>query len=142
MSKMCCEVCGGASIKKMSDGLFECQSCGVQYSTDAQEIRSYGSGFTKNHERNQVGKSRSTADRYTPPSATDEDAEGPVIVLETMGHNKIETIRILQDELGWSLKQAKQCVDTVPQTIRLTDRAKAARLAAALSHAGVYVKFM
>lgn len=34
MSKMCCEVCGGTSIKKMSDGLFECQSCGVQYSTE------------------------------------------------------------------------------------------------------------
>ena len=33
MKKMQCEVCGSTEIKKVSDGIFECQSCGVQYNT-------------------------------------------------------------------------------------------------------------
>lgn len=34
MKKMQCEICGSNEIKKISDGVFECQSCGVQYSLD------------------------------------------------------------------------------------------------------------
>ena len=34
MKKMQCEVCGGNEIKKISATIFECQSCGVQYSTE------------------------------------------------------------------------------------------------------------
>lgn len=34
MKKMQCEVCGSSEIKKVSDGIFECQSCGVQYSKE------------------------------------------------------------------------------------------------------------
>lgn len=33
MKKMQCEVCGSSEIKKISEDLFECQSCGIQYST-------------------------------------------------------------------------------------------------------------
>ncbi len=32
MKKMQCEVCGSTEIKKISDDIFECQSCGIQYS--------------------------------------------------------------------------------------------------------------
>lgn len=32
MKKIQCEVCGSTEIKKVDDDLFECQSCGVQYS--------------------------------------------------------------------------------------------------------------
>lgn len=32
MKKMQCEVCGSNEIRKVSDDIFECQSCGVQYS--------------------------------------------------------------------------------------------------------------
>ena len=31
MKKIQCEVCGSTEIKKISDDLFECQSCGIQY---------------------------------------------------------------------------------------------------------------
>lgn len=31
MKKIQCEVCGGVSLKRNEDGLFECQNCGVQY---------------------------------------------------------------------------------------------------------------
>ena len=31
MKKMQCEVCGGTTIKKIGESMFECQSCGVQY---------------------------------------------------------------------------------------------------------------
>ena len=34
MKKMQCEVCGSTDIKKIDDSIFECQSCGVQYSKD------------------------------------------------------------------------------------------------------------
>ena len=34
MKKMKCEVCGSTEIKKIDDSIFECQSCGVQYSKD------------------------------------------------------------------------------------------------------------
>ncbi len=34
MKKMQCEVCGGTEIKKVGDGIFECQSCGIQYSSE------------------------------------------------------------------------------------------------------------
>lgn len=34
MKKMQCEACGSTKIKKISDDLFECQYCGVQYSND------------------------------------------------------------------------------------------------------------
>lgn len=34
MKKMQCEVCGSNEIKKVADDIFECQSCGVQYSKD------------------------------------------------------------------------------------------------------------
>ncbi len=33
MKKLQCETCGGTEIKKIEDDLFECQNCGVQYST-------------------------------------------------------------------------------------------------------------
>ena len=33
MKKMQCEVCGSNEIRKIADDIFECQSCGVQYST-------------------------------------------------------------------------------------------------------------
>lgn len=32
MKKIQCEVCGSTEIKKVDDDLFECQSCGIQYS--------------------------------------------------------------------------------------------------------------
>lgn len=39
MKKMQCEVCGSSEIKKVSDDVFECQSCGVQYSkNDIQKL--------------------------------------------------------------------------------------------------------
>lgn len=34
MKKMQCEVCGSTDIKKIDDSIFECQSCGVQYSQE------------------------------------------------------------------------------------------------------------
>lgn len=34
MKKMQCEVCGSTEIKKVDDAIFECQSCGVQYSKE------------------------------------------------------------------------------------------------------------
>lgn len=34
MKKMQCEVCGSNEIKKVADDIFECQSCGVQYSKE------------------------------------------------------------------------------------------------------------
>lgn len=34
MKKMQCEVCGSTSIKKVGDTVFECQSCGTQYSKE------------------------------------------------------------------------------------------------------------
>ena len=34
MKKIQCEVCGSTDIKKIKDSIFECQSCGVQYSVD------------------------------------------------------------------------------------------------------------
>ena len=34
MKKMQCEVCGSNEIRKAGDDIFECQSCGVQYSKD------------------------------------------------------------------------------------------------------------
>ncbi len=37
MKKMQCDVCGSTSIKKNSDGVFECQNCGVQY--DPEEAK-------------------------------------------------------------------------------------------------------
>lgn len=33
MKKLQCEACGGIEIKKIGDDLFECQNCGVQYSS-------------------------------------------------------------------------------------------------------------
>lgn len=33
MKKLQCEACGGIEIKKICDDLFECQNCGVQYSS-------------------------------------------------------------------------------------------------------------
>lgn len=37
MKKMQCDVCGSTDIKRVGDTIFECQSCGVQYSKD--EVR-------------------------------------------------------------------------------------------------------
>ena len=34
MKKMQCETCGSTDIKKINDDVFECQSCGVQYSSE------------------------------------------------------------------------------------------------------------
>ena len=34
MKKMQCEVCGSTDVKKIDDSIFECQSCGVQYSKE------------------------------------------------------------------------------------------------------------
>lgn len=39
MKKIQCEVCGCNEIKKISDDVFECQSCGIQYSaSDVQKL--------------------------------------------------------------------------------------------------------
>ena len=34
MKKIQCEVCGSTQVKKIGDDLFECQSCGVQYTQE------------------------------------------------------------------------------------------------------------
>ena len=34
MKKIQCEVCGSTDIKRIDDSIFECQSCGVQYSKE------------------------------------------------------------------------------------------------------------
>lgn len=81
MKKMQCEVCGSNEIKKVADGIFECQSCGVQYSTNdvkrllveidhTKEVQNYikrGTQFEKN------GESEKAKEYYN--RALDIDAE-------------------------------------------------------------------
>lgn len=48
MKKLKCEACGGTEIKKVGDDLFECQNCGLQYSTsEVKKIFAEVSGTVK-----------------------------------------------------------------------------------------------
>lgn len=63
MKKMQCEVCGGTTIKKIGESMFECQSCGIQYSNDEVknllvEVTESRDNSTKSHENDRVEENK------------------------------------------------------------------------------------
>ncbi len=65
MKKMQCEVCGSTEIKKISNDVFECQSCGIQYSIEeAKRLLVEISGTVKIDHSDEIKNNIERGDQY------------------------------------------------------------------------------
>lgn len=65
MKKLKCETCGGTEIKKIDNDLFECQSCGVQYSSaEAKKLLVEISGVVPIDKTNEIDNLLQRANEY------------------------------------------------------------------------------
>ena len=90
MKKMQCEVCGSTEIKKISDGTFECQSCGVQYSTaEVRQLLVEISGKVKIDHSEEVENSIKRAEQYAQAGNTAKAAEYYNAALDMDASNEV-----------------------------------------------------
>lgn len=76
MKKMQCEVCGSNEIKKVADGVFECQSCGVQYSKeDVQKLLVEITGSVKIDHSDEVKNAITRAEQFNDEGNIDKAEE-------------------------------------------------------------------
>ncbi|MBQ9227470.1 MAG: tetratricopeptide repeat protein [Eubacterium sp.] len=76
MKKIQCEVCGSTEIKKVGDDLFECQSCGVQYSkNDVSKLLVEIKGEVKIDHTEDVENLTKRAERFYEDGDTDRAIE-------------------------------------------------------------------
>ena len=76
MKKIQCEVCGSTEIKKVGDDLFECQSCGVQYSkNDVSKLLVKITGEVKIDHTDDIENLTTRAERFYEDGDTDRALE-------------------------------------------------------------------
>lgn len=105
MKKMQCEVCGSTEIKKVSDGIFECQSCGVQYNTtEVKKLLVEVTGKVKIDHSEEVENNIKRAEQYAEAGNDTKAAEYYNAALDMDADNKIAQKRVKeiadQQELG------------------------------------------
>lgn len=105
MKKMQCEVCGSTEIKKVSDGIFECQSCGVQYNnTEVKKLLVEVTGKVKIDHSEEVENNIKRAEQYAEVGNDTKAAEYYNAALDMDADNKIAQKRVKeiadQQELG------------------------------------------
>lgn len=89
MKKIQCEVCGSTEIKKVGDDLFECQSCGVQYSkNDVSNLLVEITGEVKIDHTEDVENLTKRAERFYEDGDTDRAIEYYERVLDADPDNK------------------------------------------------------
>ena len=90
MKKMQCEVCGSTEIKKISDGTFECQSCGVQYSTaEVRQLLVEISGKVKIDHSEEVENNIKRAEQFAQAGNTTKAAEYYNAALDMDASNEV-----------------------------------------------------
>lgn len=99
MKKMQCEVCGSSEIKKISDGIFECQSCGVQYSTsEVKKLLVEITGKVKIDHSEEVENNIKRAEQYAQAGNTAKAAEYYNAALDMDANNEIAQQRMKEIE--------------------------------------------
>lgn len=99
MKKMQCEVCGSSEIKKVSDSVFECQSCGIQYSTaEVKKLLVEVTGKVKIDHSEEVENSIKRAEQYAQAGNTAKAAEYYNAALDMDASNEVAQQRIKEIE--------------------------------------------
>lgn len=95
MKKIQCEVCGSTEIKKVGDDLFECQSCGVQYSkNDVSKLLVEITGEVKIDHTDDIENLTTRAERFYEDGDTDRALEYYERVLDADPDNENAQIRL------------------------------------------------
>ena len=95
MKKMQCEVCGSTEIKKVSDGIFECQSCGVQYNTaEVKKLLVEVTGKVKIDHSEEVENNIKRAAQYEEAGNDAKAAEYYNAALDMDADNKVAQKRV------------------------------------------------
>lgn len=95
MKKMQCEVCGGTEIKKVSDGIFECQSCGVQYdTTEVKKLLVEVTGKVKIDHSEEVENNIKRAEQYEQAGNDIKASEYYNAALDIDADNKVAQQRV------------------------------------------------
>lgn len=100
MKKMQCEVCGSNEIKKISDDLFECQSCGVQYTkNEIQKMMVEISGEVKIDHTADIENALQRADSFMEEGNTDKALEycNKVLDLEPENEQALQGVQAVRD---------------------------------------------
>lgn len=89
MKKMQCEVCGSTSIKKVGDTVFECQSCGTQYSKEeVQKLLVEITGTVKIDHSDEVDNALKRAEQFVNDGDTTKAEEYYNKALDLDAENK------------------------------------------------------
>lgn len=89
MKKMQCETCGSTDIKKINDDVFECQSCGVQYSgEEAKSLLVEITGTVKIDHSDEVDNALKRAEQFVNDGDTTKAEEYYNKALDLDAENK------------------------------------------------------
>lgn len=95
MKKMQCEVCGGNTVKKIDDSIFECQSCGVHYNKEeVKKLLVEVTGTVKIDHSEEVDNTIKRAEQFYNKGDTEKAAEYYNKALDLDPDNKEATEKI------------------------------------------------
>lgn len=95
MKKMQCEVCGGTTIKKIGESMFECQSCGVQYGKEeVQKLLVEVTGTVKIDHSQEVDNTIKRAEQFYEQGDTEKAEEYYNKALDMDPENTVANVRV------------------------------------------------
>ena len=103
MKKVQCEVCGSTEVKKISDEIFECQSCGIQYSkNEMQKLLVEITGEVRINHSKEIENTLTRAAQFLDEGDSSKALEYYNKVLDLDPNNKSakQAIHAINDELG------------------------------------------
>lgn len=104
MKKVQCEVCGSTEVKKISDEIFECQSCGIQYSkNEMQKLLVEITGEVRINHSKEIENTLTRAAQFLDEGDSSKALEYYNKVLDLDPNNKSakQAIHAINDKLGF-----------------------------------------
>ena len=127
MKKMQCEVCGGTTIKKIGESMFECQSCGVQYGKEEVQkllVEIEGTvevtGTVKIDRSEEVDNAIKRAEQFYEKGDTEKAEEYYNKALDLDPDNAVANAKV--DKIG--LKEKEASIILLNQTISIEEGVK------------------
>lgn len=122
MKKMQCEVCGSTEIKKISDDIFECQSCGIQYSkNEVQKLLVEITGEVKIDHSKEIENMLTRATQFSDNGDFSRALEyyNKVLDLDPNNETAKQAIQAINDQLGLEQKKAQDEAKSRSSTVKV-----------------------
>lgn len=124
MKKIQCEVCGSTEIKKVDDAIFECQSCGVQYSKEeVQKLLVELTGEVKIDRTEEIENSLKRAEQFLEKGDSSKALEyyNKVLDLDPNNETALKAIDAINNETASQRKKEQDEVMSRSSAIKLLE---------------------